>query len=590
MRFTLGVLIFSRVFAQSSPDPAVLLAHQSDELQRYRTYQLTQDMSMNITMPGMSMPAITYTTVTMAANPGKMRKQMKTAGMDAMLMVSDGKQTWTYMALTKQYMKTTEDAPGTQELISGMMPGMPDMRELTANAKVTGSELLEVDGQQRDCWVVESGMDKLAMPEQATTMENVVSKTWIDKTLGIQLKMSFSGKVKASAGAPATDTRLTMTTRSMKFDEDLPDSLFVFTPPADAKETKELFPGMPSAGGAASAKAPTPTPASGAAAPATNTAKEPAQAAAPGEPEAYVPNLSPTHRVEPDSPPGTKSNRFPGFVDMLLTVDATGTVTNAEPLTGPEGLRAAALDAVKQWTFRPVIRNGHAVVTYTDVSIDFSPERETLKRLEALAERGGDALPNGAPEVGFDPASVLGAIKPEDLGIDMAEDIKAAQRIQELRARFPRSPEQELADTEGQKRGLRGIERNQALPDLAKQALAAGDFGKASSYATELLQTAQEDKAYSGDAVYSGNAVLGLVALRQGSVSQARQYLLESGKTSGSPVLASFGPDFTLARELLAKGERDAVLEFLAECRGFWKSGGEQLDAMIEAIRSGKTF
>lgn len=120
--------------------------------------------------------------------------------------------------------------------------------------------------------------------------------------------------------------------------------------------------------------------------------------------------------------------------------------------------------------------------------------------------------------------------------------------------------------------------------------MAAGDFGKASSYATELLQRAQENKAYSGDAVYTGNAVLGLVALRQGSVSQARQYLLDAGKTTGSPMLGSFGPDFTLARELLDQGEKDAVLEFLTECRGFWKSGAEQLDAMIQSVRKGEKF
>jgi TonB family protein len=542
VQFTLGFLMVVEAFAQTTPDASALLAHQSDQLQRYRTYQLTQDMNMNIAMPGMSMPAITYTTVTQAVNPGKMRMEMKVSGIDMMLVVSDGKQTWMYTALTKQYMKITDDAPETQDVFSDiLMPGMPDMQEMTANAKVTGSESIEVDGQQRDCWVVESDMDKLAIPGQATTMENVVSKTWIDKTLGIQLKMSFSGKTQASAAAPATDTRMTVTTGSMKFDEDLPDSLFVFTPPADAKETEELFPGTP---GAASAKAP-----------ATNTAKAPA----PGEPEAYVPNLSPTHRVEPDYPREAKSKGLQGDVQVLLTIDATGAVTNAEPLTGPEGLRAAALDTVKQWSFRPVARNGHAVGVYSDVVVNFFLKSEKPPT-------------------------------PEEVGVDFGEDMKAQQRIQELEAKFPRTPEQVLADTEDQKRGLSGMERYFALPELARQALAAGDLPKASSYATELLQTAKENKMNPGEAVFTGNMVLGLASLRQGSVSQARQYLLESGKSTGSPMLASFGPDFALARELLAKGERDAVVEFLTECKGFWKSGAEQLDAMIEAARSGRTF
>lgn len=502
------------------------------------------------------MPGMNTTTVMQAVNPGKLRMETRSAGIET-LMITNGDQSWTYLPMLKQYTKASEASRqdfGMAFVSAG--------NEMTANAKVTGSELLELDGQQHDCWVVESQTDKIAMPAQAGAgmeMQDVVYTAWIDKTLGLQVKTSLAGRMKAGAALPAMQMRIVTTMHSMKFNEDLPDSLFVFTPPADAKETDDLLAGMPGTasvgtrGVAAAAAAP----------PAATPSKDAVKPLAPGEPEAYVPDLEPTHRVEPNYPPEEKSTGFPGFVDILLTIDASGSVVTAEPLAGPEGLRAGALDAVKQWTFLPVIRNGHAVVAYTDVAVEFSPEREL---------------------------ETPGAVKPEDLGIDMAEEIKAAQRIQELRARFPRSPEQELADTEDQKRGLSGIERNQALPALARQSLAAGDFAKASSYATELLQTAQENKTASGDAIYTGNSVLGLVSLRQGSVSQARQYLLEAGKTTGSAVLASFGPDFTLARELLDKGERDAVLEFLTECRGFWKSGAEQLDAMIEAVRKGETF
>jgi hypothetical protein len=84
--------------------------------------------------------------------------------------------------------------------------------------------------------------------------------------------------------------------------------------------------------------------------------------------------------------------------------------------------------------------------------------------------------------------------------------------------------------------------------------------------------------------------VLGLVALRQGNIPEARRYLLESGKTPGSPVLGSFGPDLTLAREFLEKGDRDTVLEFLALCKGFWKMGADQVDAMAAEVRKGGTF
>jgi len=43
----------------------------------------------------------------------------------------------------------------------------------------------------------------------------------------------------------------------------------------------------------------------------------------------------------------------------------------------------------------------------------------------------------------------------------------------------------------------------------------------------------------------------------------------------------------TLANELLEKGERDAVLEYLTLCKNFWKMGSSKLDAWINIIRAG---
>jgi hypothetical protein len=43
----------------------------------------------------------------------------------------------------------------------------------------------------------------------------------------------------------------------------------------------------------------------------------------------------------------------------------------------------------------------------------------------------------------------------------------------------------------------------------------------------------------------------------------------------------------TLASELLEKGQRDAVLEYLTLCKKFWTLGATQLDTWIDAIRTG---
>jgi len=139
----------------------------------------------------------------------------------------------------------------------------------------------------------------------------------------------------------------------------------------------------------------------------------------------------------------------------------------------------------------------------------------------------------------------------------------------------------------------RGLKRDSSqfylLNDLAKTAFEAGDLELATRYSRELLDAAErhrEDWNY-GNAIHDGHLVLGRVALRGGNLDEAKQQLLESGKTPGSPPLNSFGPNLMLAKELIDAGERDSVLAYLEAIGEFWKLGLERLDQWKVAIRSG---
>ncbi len=44
-----------------------------------------------------------------------------------------------------------------------------------------------------------------------------------------------------------------------------------------------------------------------------------------------------------------------------------------------------------------------------------------------------------------------------------------------------------------------------------------------------------------------------------------------------------------LARELLARGERDVVLDYLERCSSFWQYGADKLSRWAGAIERGKT-
>lgn len=135
-----------------------------------------------------------------------------------------------------------------------------------------------------------------------------------------------------------------------------------------------------------------------------------------------------------------------------------------------------------------------------------------------------------------------------------------------------------------------GPGRFHALPPLAKAAFNAGEMEKAENYARELLADApdyQKDWNY-GNAIFFGNMVLGQVALRRDhNVALAKKYLAASGQTPGSPTLNSFGPNMSLAKDLLTAGERDAVIEFFAACRKFWTMDLGELDQWTAAVKSG---
>ena len=135
-----------------------------------------------------------------------------------------------------------------------------------------------------------------------------------------------------------------------------------------------------------------------------------------------------------------------------------------------------------------------------------------------------------------------------------------------------------------------GAQRFYALDGAAKQSFEAGQIEDARKYATELLALApkfQGDWNY-GNAIQDGNLVLGRIALHEGQTDEAKQYLLKSGQTPGSPQLNSFGPNMSLAKDLVEKGERDTVLQYFQLCRKFWKMDYGKLDEWTQAVQAGK--
>ena len=121
----------------------------------------------------------------------------------------------------------------------------------------------------------------------------------------------------------------------------------------------------------------------------------------------------------------------------------------------------------------------------------------------------------------------------------------------------------------------------------AKAAFKAKRFDLASTHARAMLLSFEADGSNGhGDLVHQAHTILGRIALLQGDVDQAKEHLLASGRTPGSPVLGSFGPTMVLALELLERDEFGVVGEYLALCSEFWQE--DDLDAWRTSVAAGE--
>ncbi len=78
------------------------------------------------------------------------------------------------------------------------------------------------------------------------------------------------------------------------------------------------------------------------------------------------------HKVDPIYTEGAREKRVQGIVIVEVVIDKSGAVRDAvvlKPL--PFGLDRAAVDAVRQWTFKPATLNGEPVEVLFNLTVNF---------------------------------------------------------------------------------------------------------------------------------------------------------------------------------------------------------------------------
>jgi protein TonB len=77
-------------------------------------------------------------------------------------------------------------------------------------------------------------------------------------------------------------------------------------------------------------------------------------------------------RVQPNYPPLARQARIQGTVLLQAEISKDGTIENLRLISGHPMLAPAAIEAVKQWRYRPYMLNGEPVAVETQVQVNFT--------------------------------------------------------------------------------------------------------------------------------------------------------------------------------------------------------------------------
>jgi protein TonB len=78
------------------------------------------------------------------------------------------------------------------------------------------------------------------------------------------------------------------------------------------------------------------------------------------------------HKVQPAYPPLARQARIAGTVVLQAAIGKDGSIQNLRLVSGHPMLAPAAIDAVKQWKYRPYFLNGEPVEVDTQITVNFT--------------------------------------------------------------------------------------------------------------------------------------------------------------------------------------------------------------------------
>jgi len=76
-------------------------------------------------------------------------------------------------------------------------------------------------------------------------------------------------------------------------------------------------------------------------------------------------------RVDPAYPQAALKASVHGLVELQVKISQTGEVQNVQLVSGDPVLASSAIEAVKQWHYKPDLLNGAAMTVFTKVTLNY---------------------------------------------------------------------------------------------------------------------------------------------------------------------------------------------------------------------------
>jgi protein TonB len=77
-------------------------------------------------------------------------------------------------------------------------------------------------------------------------------------------------------------------------------------------------------------------------------------------------------KTQPIYPPIAKAAHVGGTVVLHAIIAKNGTIQSLSAVSGPDMLKGAALDAVRQWRYKPYLLNGEPTEVDTTITVNFN--------------------------------------------------------------------------------------------------------------------------------------------------------------------------------------------------------------------------